>query len=486
MSQMLFRLFTVLVLTTVTARVSFADDRPNIVIILCDDLGYGDLGIHGHPHIQTPHLDQLAGEGLRFTNFYSTAPVCSPSRVGLLTGRSPNRAGVYDWISEAKQPRLDAREQVHMKKDEITIAHLLKEAGYATAMAGKWHCNAAFNRPEQPQPGDAGFDHWMATQNNAAPSHENPVNYVRNGKPVGKIDGYSCQIAADEVIHWMTDHVQTNSGQPFFVYLPFHEPHEPVASPPDLVELYNNVTIHPDQAQYYANVHNVDLAVGKVMKALQKLGVRDNTLIVFSSDNGPETLNRYRSANRSWGITAHLRGMKLHTHDGGFHVAGIFNWPKGIKPGQVTDVVGSALDLLPTACELAGAALPEKRKFDGISLASFFRSGTVNRPARRLVWAYYNAINDARVAMRRGRFKVLARLNGGDFPKRQNLTPTTLAEARSAKLTDFEIYDIDTDPGETSNLVGRGVPEESVLMEAIRSGYAELAGDSPAWTPLSE
>ena len=462
-----------------------AADRPNIIIILCDDLGYGDLGIHGHPHIQTPNLDKLANEGMQFTNFYSTAPVCSPSRVGLLTGRSPNRAGVYDWIPEARNPRPDAREQVHMKKDEITIAHVLKNAGYATAMAGKWHCNAAFNNPRQPQPGDAGFDHWLATQNNAAPSHENPVNYVRNGTPVGKIEGYSCQIAADEIVTWITNHTKSNPKQPFFAYLPFHEPHEPVASPKELVDQYKHVTIHPDQAQYYANVHNVDLAVGKVTQALSNLGVRDNTLIVFTADNGPETLNRYRSANRSWGITAHLRGMKLHTHDGGFHVAGIFNWPKGIKPGQVTDRVGSALDLLPTACSLAGTAPPENRKLDGIDLSPLLQTGTLNRPARELIWAYYNGINDARVAMRRGRFKVLARLNEGRFPKRQNLTPTTLAEAKSAVLTDFEIYDIATDPGETSNLLNRGVPEQPVLLDAIKDGYAELVNDSPAWTPVT-
>ena len=325
--------------------------------------------------------------------------MCSPSRVGLLTGRSPNRAGVYDWIPEATQPRPDAREQVHMRKGEITIAHLLKQSGYATAMAGKWHCNAAFNSPEQAQPNDAGFDHWMATQNNAKPSHENPVNYVRNGEPVGKIDGYSCQIAADELITWMTTHTKSHSDQPFFVYLPFHEPHEPVASPPELVQQYESVAIHPDQAQYYANVHNVDLAVGKVVNALEELGVRENTLIVFTSDNGPETLNRYRSANRSWGITAHLRGMKLHTHDGGFHVAGIFNWPQEIKPDQVTDVVGSALDLLPTACSLAGAALPQNRTLDGTNLAPFLRTGTVSEREKPLIWTYYNGINDARVAM---------------------------------------------------------------------------------------
>ena len=458
--------------------------RPNIVIILCDDLGYGDLGVHGHPHIQTPNIDRLANEGIRFTNFYSTASVCSPSRVGLLTGRSPNRAGVYDWIPEAKQPRPDAREQVHMRKGETTIVQLLKQSGYATCMAGKWHCNAAFNSPEQAQPNDAGFDHWMATQNNAAPSHADPVNYVRNGVPVAKIEGYSCQIAADEVVGWLSTHVEDHEEQPFFIYLPFHEPHEPVASPPELVKQYKGVTWHADQAQYYANVHNVDLAVGKVVQTLRKLGVRDNTLIAFTSDNGPETLNRYRSANRSWGITDHLRGMKLHTHDGGFHVAGIVNWPNGIKPGQVVNTPASALDLLPTACSLANVSIADDRALDGMSLAPFFATGQTSARKKPLVWAYYNSINDARVAMRHGRWKVLARLNGGKFPKRQNLTPTTLAEAKAARLTDFEIYNIAADPGELSNLADRTLVQQAELIAKIRSAYEELVSDSPAWTPV--
>ena len=133
--------------------------KPNIVVVLCDDLGYGDLECYGHPHIKTPHLNKLSQGGIRFTDFYSTAPVCSPSRVGLLTGRSPNRAGVYDWIPPGRA--------VHMRASEVTIAKLLKEAGYATCMSGKWHCNGKFNSQQQPQPDDAGFDHWFGTQNNA-------------------------------------------------------------------------------------------------------------------------------------------------------------------------------------------------------------------------------------------------------------------------------------------------------------------------------
>ena len=138
--------------------------RPNIVVILCDDLGYGDLECYGHPHIKTPHLNRLAENGIRFTDFYSAAPVCSPSRVGLLTGRSPNRAGVYDWIPPAKRAARNARDQVHMRSGEVTIPQLLANAGYQTCMAGKWHCNSRFNDPAQPQPGDAGFDHWFGTR----------------------------------------------------------------------------------------------------------------------------------------------------------------------------------------------------------------------------------------------------------------------------------------------------------------------------------
>ena len=481
---MLLSLLRIPVLLGCLTITCLAADRPNIVMILCDDLGWGDLGVHGHPHIQTPHLDRLAATGMRFTNFYSTAPVCSPSRVGLMTGRSPNRAGVYDWIPPSGRPRPDAREQVHLRREEITIPMLLQRAGYATCLSGKWHCNSAFNRESQPQPGDAGFDHWFATQNNAAPSHENPSNYVRNGENVGEITGFSCQIATDEVIRWATERHQEHPDQPFFAYLAFHEPHEPVASPPELVDLYQGVTWSADQAQYYANVHNVDLAVGRLVNALEELGVRENTLIVFSSDNGPETLRRYQRAKRSWGVTGDLRGQKLHTHDGGFHVAGIFNWPRGIAGGQVTDVVGSALDILPTACELAGAELPD-RPLDGMSLVSLLRTGTPAPRPKPLVWAYYNGINDARVAMRHGAWKVLARLNGGQFPKRTNLTPTTLKEAQTAELTHFEIYHIAADPGEVVNLFDRGCPQQEELLQAIREGYAELVQDSPAWTPVS-
>lgn len=451
---------------------------PNIAVILCDDLGYGDLECYGHPHIKTPNLNRLAEQGIRFTDFYSAAPVCSPSRVGLLTGRSPNRAGVYDWIPPARNPRPDARDQVHMRGNEITIPHLLQKAGYATCMAGKWHCNSQFNSDKQPQPGDFGFDHWLATQNNAAPSHRHPDNYVRNGKPIGLIEDFSCQIAVDEAITWLEE--SAPKEKPFFVFLPFHEPHEPVASPEDLVAKYRDVAKTEDQAQYFANVANVDNAVGKFVGALDRMDLRENTLIIFTSDNGPETLNRYKKANRSHGTPGPLRGMKLHTTDAGFRVAGIMNWKGKIEPGQVSSTPVSSLDFLPTFCELADTKPPAELHLDGTNFLPAISGKTISR-SQPLVWTYFNAINDARVAMRDGQWKVLAKLDGGKLPKMQNVTTDTLPKVLNATLTDIEIYDMTSDINESNNLAGQDAKLTKQLTQKLRKHYKELVSSSHVW-----
>ncbi|MHC4994121.1 MAG: sulfatase family protein [Planctomycetota bacterium] len=461
---------------------NYAQDspRPNFVIIICDDLGYGDLASYGHPVIQTPNLDRMAAQGVRFTDFYSTAPVCSASRVGLMTGRSPNRAGVYDWIPAANQPRPDGRELVHMRETETTLPQLLKRAGYATAMAGKWHCNSRFNSPEQPQPNHAGFDHWFATQNNARPSHANPDNFVRNGEPVGLLKGYSCQLVADEGLAWLENQRRRDADQPFLLYLAFHEPHEPVASPEELVQRYMPEAKNRFQAEYFANVHNVDLAVGKVLDGLKRLGVDDNTLVVFTSDNGPETLLRYRGAEQSYGVATPLRGMKLWTTDAGFRVAGIMRWPDGIKAGQVSSQPVSALDLLPTFCDLAGAGIPAGLALDGANFLPALTGQPIQRE-KPLIWAFYNAINEERVAMRHGDWKMLAKLDGGDLPKMQNVHVSNVAALRSAKLTDFELYRITEDVSET-NTVNLRYPEQfEQLKKQLIEGYAELLRVSPVW-----
>lgn len=455
------------------------ESRPNIVVILCDDLGYGDLSCYGHPHINTPNLDNMAAQGIRFTDFYSSAPVCSPSRVGLLTGRSPNRAGVYDWIPPARDQKPDAREQVHMRQKETTIPMLLKQAGYATAMAGKWHCNSMFNSDEQPQPGDAGFDHWMATHNNASPSHENPENFVRNGDELGEIKGYSCQIVANEGVQWIEKHKQQNPEQPFFMYLAFHEPHEPVASPENLTEGYMDVASNKKEATYYANVENIDHAVGKILEALKRLALEDNTLVIFTADNGPETLNRYPNASYSYGSPDPLRGMKLWTTDAGFRVAGIMRWLGNINPGQTIHQPVSALDFLPAFCELAGQELPENVAFDGTSFLPVLKGKKIKRN-KPLIWAYYNSLNEHQVAMRDGDWKVLAKLDLD--VKYQNLNDKNISKINSAKFIDFEVYKISDDIHEDNNLVSDNSSTVNKLKKKLEESYIELLEDSFIWT----
>ena len=455
-----------------------AEDRPNIVVVLCDDLGYGDLECYGHPVIKTPHLNELAETGVLLTDFYSTAPVCSPSRVGLLTGRSPNRAGVYDWIPEAGKAMQNRRELVHMRASEITIAKLLQNAGYQTCMAGKWHCNSEFNNDRQPQPGDFGFDHWLATQNNASPSHRHPRNYVRNGDAVGLIEDFSCQIVVDEAITWLET---CDPDRPFFIYAAFHEPHEPIESPPALVETYVGSAKNRNEAQYFANVANVDAAVGELLAGLEKLNRRDNTLIVFTSDNGPETLKRYGGAARSYGRPGPLRGMKLHTTDAGFRVAGIMNWKGHIRPaGKPVSTPLSALDLLPTFCALANAEVPPHLVLDGANFLPVLDGKPLVRE-KPLVWVYFNALNDARVAMRDGRWKVLAKLNGGRLAKLQNVTVDSASLVRDARLTDIEVYDLGTDIGESSNIADEDSARTSRLKALLERQYRELVQNSHAW-----
>ena len=444
-------------------------NKPNIVVVLCDDLGYGDLECYGHPHIKTPHLNTFASEGIRFTNFYSAAPVCSPSRVGLLTGRSPNRAGVYDFIPGGRN--------VYMRSSEITIPQLLKTSGYATCHSGKWHCNGKFNSAAQPQPDSAGFDHWFGTQNNASPSHENPKNFVRNGKPVGPMEGFSCQLVVDEAVTWLKQQQQKDPKQPFFMYVAFHEPHEPVASPKKLVDEYLPVAKTENEAQYFANVANVDDAVGRLMATLKNLKVDDNTLVIFTSDNGPETLKRYSRAKNSYGVATPLRGMKLWTTDAGFRVAGMMRWPTKIKAGQTVDHPVSSLDFLPTFCELAGAAVPSDLNLDGTSFLPALEDVPLIRK-KPLIWIYYNAINERRVAMRDGDWKVLAKLN---VPKTTNVTAKNEAAIKAAVLSDFQIFKITEDVGESEDLSTSMPKKLAELTEKLKQSYQELLDDSHTW-----
>jgi len=457
---------------------------PNVVIILCDDLGYGDLELYGNKRVHTPNINHLADQGMLFTSFYPSAPVCSPSRVGLLTGRNPNRAGVYDWIPPASNYDEELRDLVHMRTDESTLATQLKLIGYRTCFVGKWHCNSAFNSEIQPQPDHFGFDHWFATQNNAYPNHHNPVNFVRNGNDVGPLDGFSCQIITEEAIHWLDS---TDNGSPFYIQVSFHEPHEPVASPNDLVQKYLNVSLTEDQATYFANIENVDLAVGRLMDALSERGLDKNTMVLFTSDNGPETLNRYSGANRSYGSPGNLQGMKLWTTEGGIRVPGIIRWPEKIEAGSICNIPVSALDIMPTVCKMSGAPLPEKA-IDGADISSLFITREEFVREKPLLWCYYHAINERRVAMRHNQWKIMAKLCEGrlEMDKTHNLHLGNIDEVNKYTLADFTLYDMVNDSIEAQDVSNEFPAEYENLKMLLTNEYEALLEDSHIWsrTPI--
>jgi len=451
------------------AMIAGAAERPNFLVILCDDLGYGDLACYGHPTIKTPNLDRLATQGIRFTDCYSAAPVCSSSRAGLMTGRTPCRLGVYDWIS--------AGHPMHLRREETTIATLLKGAGYATCHVGKWHLNGKFNSPDQPQPGDHGFEHWMSTQNNAAPSHENPTNFVRNGERIGKQEGYSCEVVSREAIHWLKN--LRDKGKPFFQFVCFHEPHEPIASPPDLVAQYPQAT-KEGEALYYANVANVDRSVGRLLATLDELKLADSTLVLFSSDNGPETLKRYPTGWRSHGSPGPLRGMKLHLYDGGIRVAGLLRYPPRVKPGQTVNTPVCSLDLLPTFCELASVPLPTGRELDGTSIVPLLDGRAVERRTP-LYWHYFRSIGAPKAAMRVGDFMVLGHWDGPQLPPGASVHQGDCEAIKAAKLVKFELYNLKDDLGQTTDLAEKEPARLKELTAHLVKKYEQVRDEGPVW-----
>ncbi|HYX08236.1 MAG TPA: sulfatase-like hydrolase/transferase [Bacteroidales bacterium] len=458
------------------------ETRPNIVVILCDDLGYGDLSSYGHPVIQTPNLDKLAEDGIKFTSFYAAAPVCSPSRAGLLTGRSPNRSGIYDWIHPSGDKTENCLDLVHLQADQQTIPAMLKKVGYSTCLSGKWHLNSKFNSDAQPTPGYFGFDHWFATANIARPSHENPNNFVRDGREVGELKGFSCQLVVDEVLNWLQNKKTAN---PFYVEVCFHEPHEPVASPQSLVAGYLPKSINKNQAEYFANVANMDNAVGRLVKYLKE-NDGENTLIIFSSDNGPETLNRYQRAKRSYGSPGPLKGMKLWTTEGGVRVPGILYWMGKKTFNGTSDAVVSSLDFMPTFAEISGAELPG-REMDGQSMIPVIETGKMHRD-KPLLWTFYDAINEHRVAMRTNDWKILARLKNDTtyLPKMDNLYDGNETLVRKAGLVDFELYNMNEDIEEAMNVAEKYPEKFEEMKNLLKTEYSELLKESHIWSREGE
>jgi len=429
-------------------------ESPNIIILLADDLGYGDLGCYGGK-ANTPHLDQLAQSGIRFTDFYAAASNCSPSRVGLLTGRSPSKVGMYNYMG--------VRHPMHLRAEEITIAEMVKEQGYQTGHFGKWHISwiphdSILNHP---QPHDQGFDYSLGTANNASPSHLNPVNFVRNGTPVGEMKGYSCDIVVKEATDWLQ---QTQaSPAPFLMYLAFHEPHKKVASPPDLIAKYEG---YPKQdAEYLANVENMDQAIGRLLQTLADQQLDKNTLILFASDNGS-----YRN-----GSNGPLLGGKSFVYEGGIRVPGILSWKGKIQAGQVISEPAGLIDIMPTVCALTGAKHPKEEVLDGTSLLPLIQQQTLERK-RPLSWFFYRTSPE--MAMRIGDYTILGR----DSDTTRHTHPTTQPDMdyiKTMNLETFELYHLPSDIGQANNIdynsldLGPQYKEQLLnrLQEIQKTGY---------------
>lgn len=405
--------------------------RDNLLVIYVDDLGYGDTGAYGHAVVDTPNIDALAADGVRFTQFYAPSALCSPSRAGLLTGRTPYRTGVESWIVDDSAIALGA--------NETTLADLAKERGYRTAVIGKWHLNGGLHMQNAPQPRDFGFDHqyglaaWVknaAVADSAeAPRRGEmyPDNFYRNNKPVGATQKYSAELVSDEAISWLD-----RGDEPFFMLLTYSEVHTPIASPERFRQQYAAYLSEEAQAnpllyyfdwrnrpwrgrgEYYANISFLDEQLGRVITHLRERKLLDSTLIVFSSDNGPVTAE----ALTPWelgmaGETGGLRGKKRFLFEGGIRVPGIIRYPAKIPPGQVENAPATALDIFPTVAEWLGLEPDPAIPLDGETLWPVL-TGNPARAARLLYWSLPTP-DGMEYALRLGDWKLI--LTGDGEPR---------------------------------------------------------------------
>jgi arylsulfatase A len=436
---------------------------PNIVVVLADDLGFGDIGCYGHKRIETPHIDRFAATGLRLTSCYSAHPNCSPSRAGMMTGRTPFRVGIYNWI-----PMFSP---MHVRRSEITVATLLRDAGYDTCHVGKWHLNGDFNLPSQPQPSDHGFNHWFATQNNALPNHKNPNNFVRNGKEVGQLEGYSAQLVSDEAVEWLRH--RRDRDKPFFLFACFHEPHEPIASAKEFTDLYPSED--PSLPAHHGNVTQLDDGFGRLLEVLDDLDVRKETFIFFTSDNGPAITGMHPH-----GSAGPLRDKKGAIYDGGIRVPGIIQWPGHVAAGTTSDRPVSGLDVLPTLCEIAGIDAPDDRELDGAS----FTPVLVDKPIARkkpLYWQFNRAKSEAKVAIRDGDWKLVASLTEPSPNLGADITADEIRQIKTVGLTNFELYNLREDIAESNDLAGSRSDVLDALKQKMLATYEQVQAEAPEW-----
>ena len=331
-----------------------AAGKPNIILVMADDQGWGDMAYNGHPLLKTPNFDRAAATGLRFDRFYAAAPVCSPTRASVLTGRHPNRMGVFKW-------------GYPMRPQESTLAEVLKTAGYATAHFGKWHLGSV-RRGSPAHPGHNGFDHWLSAPNFF---DNNPILSLQ-GQAV-RLSGESSLVTVEAALKWIGQ--ETKRSQPFLAVVWFGSPHSPHRAVQRDRKPYSDQP-KPNQ-NFLGEVTGMDRAFGKLRDALGPLGIRENTILWYCSDNG---------ALPQVGSAGPFRGRKGQVYDGGLLVPSILEWPARIKSPRRTAARCNTCDIYPTLLEIVGAQPTHQPRLDGVSLVGIIEGTTSTRPRPMGFW----------------------------------------------------------------------------------------------------
>jgi len=422
--------------------------RPNIILVMADDQGWGDTSFNGHPHLKTPALDQMASEGLRFDRFYAAAAVCSPTRASVLTGRHPYRM------------RIDGANSGHLPTKEYTVAEMCHELGYTTGHFGKWHLGTLTRevidsnrggRPKQAQhyspPWKHGFDRCFSTE--AKVPTWDPMLSPENGKPYGtrywnekgevvtdNLEGDDSRIIMDRALPFITAAV--DDSRPFLAVIWLHAPHRPVVTGPGPEKAYAG-TEREDLRRYYAVVAGIDASLARLREHLKRLNVGGDTLLWYTSDNGPEG-----SAKEGQGSTAGLRGRKRSLYEGGVRVPGLLVWPKQIRKPRHLSCPASTLDTLPTLAAILGVPLAPERPLDGVSLLPLLMGGG---PDKRPGQAALPFVSPKAAAIHKGHLKAI----------------------RPEPSAKWELYDLTSDPLESSDLATDRPDELAQLVDLFHT-----------------
>lgn len=413
-----------------------SDIKPNIVFIFADDLGYGDISSFGATDIHTPNIDQIGQQGIKFTNFYSAANICTPSRASLLTGRHSVRMGISSVFAEDSPNG--------MPLSEITIAEALKPQGYKTGMVGKWH----LGHQDRFMPWNQGFDEFYGVP------YSNDMSsffwYENQEITYTEIDQqYLTKRYTDKAI----DFIDRNQEQPFFLYLAHNMPHVPLYASPDFQG-------KSERGLYGDVVQELDWSVGEIIKTLKEKGLWENTLLVFTSDNGP-----WLMMSDDGGSAGELRNGKMTTFDGGHRVPTVAHWPKGIEPRQFDGVL-SMLDWFPTFVDISGGSLPNDREIDGNSITALLAGETEHQEG---VYVYFDRTNKIVQAVRKGDFK-LKLANG---PGINIYLGNGILANMTGGLHPLLLIDLAKDPSESNNLADE-YPEKVAELKAIIAQHQEI------------